>query len=211
MNAFIVRLWFAALSGRRYALIVFCGLVFAPTASGESMYVTDILRLGLHASSDTSDQPFRMLVSGDELETLERSRYYARVRTANGDVGWVKASYLIDEKPAQARLTELTRERDRLAGELATLSDRLSDNSNELESLRSEREGMEQNAAAVEAELDRLSTDNVKLTGKMAAYRYSLPMLWVFGIGVMTIVGGFLGGWWWADAKQRQRHGGFRI
>jgi len=211
MNAFIVVPWLAALSGRRLALLVLTALLITTPAFADSMYVTDILRLGLHASSDTSDQPFRMLASGDELEILERSRYYAQVRTANGDVGWVKASYLIDEKPAQARLTELTRERDRLASELATLSDRLSDNSNELESLRSEREGMEQNAAAVAKELDRLSTDNEKLTAKVAAYRYSVPMLWVFGIGVLTIVGGFLGGWWWADAKQRQRHGGFRI
>jgi hypothetical protein len=28
---------------------------------------------------------------------------------------------------------------------------------------------------------------------------------------VLTLVAGFLGGWWWLDAAIRRRYGGFRI
>ena len=55
----------------------------------------------------TSDTPFRTLVSGTELEILERNRFYAKVRTNTGEEGWVKAGYLVSAKPAAARAMEL--------------------------------------------------------------------------------------------------------
>src|SRR3970282_48196 len=75
-------------------------------AAAETAYVTDILRLGLHRAEDTSDRPFDNLVSGTELEVLERVPNFARVRTAAGQEGWVKSAYLVGEKPAQARIAE---------------------------------------------------------------------------------------------------------
>ena len=49
-------------------------------AAAETAYVTDTLRLGLHQAEDTSDRPFRNLESGQELEILSRSTYYAHVQ-----------------------------------------------------------------------------------------------------------------------------------
>ncbi|MDH3646796.1 MAG: TIGR04211 family SH3 domain-containing protein [Gammaproteobacteria bacterium] len=186
-------------------------LLVCPTAIAESLYVTDILRLGLHGSSDTSDAPFRILASGDELEILQRTTYYALVRTADGQEGWVKASYLTDDKPAQARLAELTLDRDSLATELALLRNRLAAHDNEMESVRSERESLKRNAATTTSELATLRADNEALSKKVATYKFSAPFRWLFAITTLTLVGGFIGGWWWTDARQRKRHGGFRI
>ena len=49
-------------------LIVLAAVVLAVPASAETAYVTDILRLGFHQAEDTSDRPFRTLLSGTELE-----------------------------------------------------------------------------------------------------------------------------------------------
>ena len=76
----------------------------AGVAAAETAYVTDSLRLGLHAAPDTSDRPFENLVSGTAVEVLERNPNYARVRLADGREGWVKATFLVDAKPAAARV-----------------------------------------------------------------------------------------------------------
>ena len=53
------------------------------------------------------------------MEILIRDRNYANVRLPDGTEGWVKAAYLVDEKPAKLIVTETLAERDRLADELA--------------------------------------------------------------------------------------------
>ncbi len=75
-------------------------------AAAETAYITDNLRLGLHQSEDTSDRAFRMLESGQELEIISRDRNYANVRLPDGTSGYVKAAYLVDEKPAKLIVAE---------------------------------------------------------------------------------------------------------
>ena len=102
-------------------------LLWMMALPAQAEYVTDELQLGLHIAEDTSDTPFRTLVSGTELEILERNRFYARVRTSAGEEGWVKAGYLISSKPVAARAMELeaanAKINDRLEKVLAQTSD----------------------------------------------------------------------------------------
>ena len=87
-------------------------------AVAETAYVTDTLNLGLHEAADTSDRPFRTLQSGQQFEVLSRDRYYAHVRLPDGATGYVKAAYIVDEKPAKLIVEQTAAERDRLAAEL---------------------------------------------------------------------------------------------
>ena len=86
---------------RHLAVFMALTLLLSPAARAETVYITDNLRLGLHKLADTSDRPFRTLESGTELEVLERSRNYARVRVTDGTVGYVKSAYLVTDKPAR--------------------------------------------------------------------------------------------------------------
>ncbi len=200
---------------RRYLLpagaITAIVLAMQTQAVAETLYVTDILRLGLHRASDTSDSPFRTLVSGDELEVIERTRYYAQVRTARGEVGWVKASYLTDEKPAQARLAELTEERDELSQRLSDLQAQLDTQEQELASLTTERGQLQQDAKVANAELATLRADNQRLGERVAQFRYSVSLRWVLLTAALMLAAGLLAGWLWYDWKHRQKHGGFRL
>ncbi|MDH3547693.1 MAG: hypothetical protein OEN22_11360, partial [Gammaproteobacteria bacterium] len=96
-------------------------LVLLPLfAMAETAYVTDNLRLGLHQAEDTSDRAFRMLDSGQAVEILSRNRNYANVQLPDGAQGYVKAAYLVDEKPAKLIVAETQAENERLAAELGT-------------------------------------------------------------------------------------------
>ena len=73
-------------------------LILLPVlAAAETAYVTDNLRLGLHAAEDTSDRAFRFLESGQAMEILSRDRNYANVRLPDGTEGWVKLEFTITE------------------------------------------------------------------------------------------------------------------
>ena len=82
-------------------------MVCAAGVSAETVYVTDILQLTMHEKQNSQGRLLRSLSSGTQLELLERSGYYAKVRTLDGLVGWTKAAFLVTDKPARSRLAEL--------------------------------------------------------------------------------------------------------
>jgi SH3 domain protein len=181
----------------------------AGTAAAERMYVTDSLRLGLYHSDDTSDKPFLNLVSGTELEVLERNSSLARVRTAAGEEGWVKSAFLVPDKPAQLRVAELEAELAGLRSETESHGPRATEETSE-HLAKSTVASKDPNDAMHEV-LGRLKRENEAYEARLESYRGSLPMPWVAAALVVALVGGFAAGLWWLDSLIRRRHGGFRV
>jgi SH3 domain protein len=180
-------------------------------ASAETVYVTDSLRLGLHAASDTNDQPLENLISGTALEVLERTTSYARVRTPDGREGWVKAVFIVTEKPAAARELELDTEIATLQGAVAEAKAAQTAAEQELSRLRAELQSTTGSAETIEEAMLRLEAENRAHEARFEEYRHTLPLKWVIPALVLTLVAGFLAGLWWLDALIRRRHGGFRV
>jgi SH3 domain protein len=193
------------------ALLAISTVVFAGAASGETAYVTDILRLGIHEAADTSDRPFENLVSGAALEVLERTSNYSRVRTEEGREGWVKSAYLVAEKPAQTRVAELEAELARLRAAAADAQSARLNAEGEATRLGRQMAASTGSTDAVQDTLDRLKRDNASYEERLDDYRGSLPWGWVAAALGVALVAGFVGGLWWLDAAIRRRHGGFRI
>ena len=176
----------------------------------ERMYVTDSLRLALYRSDDTSDKPLLNLVSGAEVDVLERNASLARVRTPAGDEGWVKAAFLVPEKPAQLRVAELEAELAGLRSEAAESHNARTVDEASDRVARPMATSKDPNAAMNEA-LGRLKRENAAYEERLESYRGSLPLPWVVAALALALVGGFAGGLWWLDALIRRRHGGFRV
>jgi len=187
-------------------------LVLVPLlATAETAYVTDTLQLGLHQASDTSDRPFRNLDSGQEMEILSRTTYYANVELPDGTQGWVKAGFLVNNKPAKLIVAETRAEADRLAGELEELRSAFAAPAATIDALN-------QQAAELQARLDdsvvktaELGEENASLRDRQTQYKNSMPLRWVAGAVGFCMIGGFLFGLWWVDQRSRRRHGGIRI
>jgi SH3 domain protein len=177
----------------------------------ETGYVTDSLRLGLHAAPDTSDRAFENLISGTAVEVLERNPSYARVRLPDGREGWVKATFLVETKPAAARVAELEAELETLR-EAATAA-KAAQNTAEQELARytAELQAKTGSAETFQETVERLREENSAHEQQLEAYRYSLPIKWVIPALVVVLVAGFFAGLWWLDALIRRRHGGFRV
>ena len=194
----------------RIVLAAICILSASQTAA-ETAYVTDILQLGLHAAEDTSDRPFRSLDSGQEMEVLSRTRYYANVQLPDGTTGYVKAGFLVDAKPAKLIVAETQAEVDRLSAELEETKQAFAAPSATIDALRGEVDDLKSRLAASETNATELGEQNESLRGRQAQYKNSMPLQWVGGAVVASLVGGFLLGLWWVDHRSRKRHGGIRI
>jgi SH3 domain protein len=181
------------------------------SASAETAYVTDQLRLGLHRAEDTSDRSFRTLESGQELEILSQTRNYANVRLPDGTVGYVKVAYLVTGKPAALIVAETQAENEKLQQELARTKSQFAGPAATIDAL--ERQVAEQHAALDEGNrrIAELRAQNEDYLSRQAQYRYSLPVSWVMGATSVCLIAGFLAGLWWIDYRSRKRHGGFRI
>lgn len=186
-------------------------LLLPVLAAAETAYVTDNLRLGLHAAEDTSDRAFRFLDSGQEMEILIRDRNYANVRLPDGVEGWVKSAYLVDEKPAKLIVAETIAERDRLAAELQETRQAFAEPAVVIDQLRNEASDLTGQLESARTQVDALEAENASIQGLKEEYRGSVPLRWVGGVIAVCLVVGFLAGLWWVDHRNRKRHGGIRI
>ncbi len=187
-------------------------LVLLPVlAAAETAYVTDNLRLGLHAAEDTSDRAFRFLDSGQAMEILIRDRNYANVRLPDGAEGWVKSAYLVDDKPAKLIVAETIAERDALVVELEEARQAFAAPAATIDALKSEAADLTQKLDTATADIAALQEENASIQGMKEQYRGSVPLSWVGGATLVMLVVGFLSGLWLADYRSRKRHGGIRI
>lgn len=183
----------------------------AAFAGAETAYVTDSLRLGLHAAADTSDRPFDNLTSGAALEVLERNPNYARVRLGDGREGWVKATYLVADKPAAARVAELEAEVEALKAAAATAKSAQAEAEHELGRFTAELQTKTGSTETLQETVQRLQAENRAHEARFETYRHMLPLKWVIPACAVALGAGFLAGLWWLDATIRRRHGGFRV
>jgi SH3 domain protein len=187
-------------------------LMMLPFAAfAETAYITDNLRLGLHQAADTSDRAFRTLESGQELEIISRNRNYANVSLPDGVQGYVKAAYLVFEKPAKLIVTETQSANENLKQELESLKAAFAAPAATIESLEQQIARKDADLENSSAKIAELTEENRDYQERYGQYKYSLPFKWVGGAMFVCLLGGYLIGLWWLDFQSRRRHGGIRI
>jgi len=174
---------------------------------GSVVYVTDQLRLGLYASEAASGRPQRTLISGAKLDVLERSLQTIRVRTEDGDEGWVKTAYLVDEAPAARRIEPLEADNARLT--------------TALETARAERQAAEQARAELATRLDSQSADiarleelqseNQALEARLDATGVRVSLPWLAAATALALLIGAVAGYLWLDRRVRRQFGGLKL
>jgi SH3 domain protein len=192
---------------RAFLLIILLPLA----ALAETAYITDNLRLGLHQAADTSDRAFRTLESGQALEILSRDVNYAHVSLPDGVEGYVKAAYLVFEKPAKLIVAETQATVDSLQSELDETKAAFAAPAATIESLRQQLDSSTAKIEAGAAEIAALTSELSSHRERQDDYKYSLPFKWVGGAMFVCLLGGFLFGLWWVDQQSRRRHGGVRV
>jgi SH3 domain protein len=180
-------------------------------AQAETAYVTDNLRLGLHQAQDTSDRSFRTLESGQNMEIINRDRNYAHVQLPDGTQGYVKAAYLVFDKPAKLIVAETQAQVDQLQAELNKTKEAFAVPGATIASLEQQ---LAETTVALEKNkilTDELAEQNDSYRDRHDQFKFSLPIAWVGGAMAVCLLAGFLLGLWWVDRNNRKRHGGIRV
>lgn len=185
-----------------------CGalLLALPARAAEIVYVTDELRLGMYDNEQTNGRPFKSLVSGDRLEVLERSLMSIRVRTDDGEEGWVKTAYVVTKEPARRRVAGLEKTNGELEQANAELTAKLGTAEDSIGTLRRE-------LASVESEVEELPAlreAHAALVAEAASRELRVPVLWVAIAVVAALTLGIAAGYYWLDRKVRSHFGGIR-
>jgi SH3 domain protein len=194
-------------------------LSVAFNAAAETRYVTDILQLSLYQEINSGGELLRRLSSGTELELLETSGFYARVRTQDGVEGWTKAGFLISEKPARGQLADLKAENAMLQEQLKTRQQALETAQGEMtkatdkesQALAEMAERLE-SAETIAARVGQLEQENERLRQQPDSVEQTMiPLGWgLIGSGVALVLG-IAGGIALFDYRSRKRHGGYRV
>ncbi|MEN7342784.1 MAG: TIGR04211 family SH3 domain-containing protein [Pseudomonadota bacterium] len=190
-----------------------CGLSITTSAMAqdETVYVTDVLRLGLHAAADTSDRAFRSLESGQAMTVISRDRSFANVRLPDGTEGYVKAAYLVDEKPARLVVAEAEARSTALTTELDDVRARFSGSAARISELETALTASSEEVAVLSSQLETATAATAEFEAKFQQYGLALPLPMALAAFVVALILGFAAGFWWIDSRSRKRHGGFRI
>jgi len=144
---------------------------FAATAHAEVVYVTDRLLVMLR-SEQGGGEKIAKLFSDAPLQLLEKSGRYVKVRTEDGQEGWVEEQYTTTEPPKQIVITSLEVEIKRLEANLNQLAKERGPLGEQLEKSKREHaeqvKMLEENASRLQNERDQLAT---RFQEMEAAYR----------------------------------------
>ena len=163
-------------------LLGLCAVLLTPTwGRAETRYVTDEVQITLRAGDSTRYKILKMLPSGTPLEVLgvNQTTKFARVRTADGTVGYVPEDQLKSEPAArnrlaelEARLAELQQNPDAVAARFAKTQAELAELKSRYQQLERDKQRLEQDLATIRhasANVLEVTTDRERLRVQVAA------------------------------------------
>ena len=209
------------------ACVLLLGLACAARA-GQTFYVTDEVEITLRAGPGLDYKILTMLTTGTPLEKLEESEGWARVRTRDGQEGWVVARYLTGDLPkgpqleaARRELAEVGAENDRLRGENSALRRRAEQAEGKARQLAARLQKVEKefarwkeeyaDAVALKNRLDAAERERAaaqeelgRLRTENAALRQRERFYWFFS-GALVLLAGWILGYLYASSRYRAK------
>lgn len=201
------------LNGLRITALLLMACMFS-SASAETMYVAERIRIGLRAETAESSTVVKTIESDTALEVLQRMDRFAQVREPQGAVGWIEARYLSAEPPARVQLSKLQEELTKARAQLTDAQAQLKKSQATIADQATKLKELEKNSAdksAVSPANPATNTADIRAAVKpvtQTGYRFSF--LWL-AISFAMLGMGFVGGILWLRESIRRRSGGMYL
>ena len=201
-------------------ILFYCvtALLLSTMAQANTIYVTDSLQLKLRASADTNGDIVTTLHSGQKLTLLEQQSKFSKVKTNDGQTGWVQTWFLTDEPPATYIVNQVTKEKENLETKLTSANEKLknfdSATARENKSLKNSVESLSKKINQLSEERNDLSNKLEAQTSELAKYRfaeqYDLRVI-VIGFFLLSFALGVWATRVWTRQQERKRLSGYRL
>ena len=198
-------------------LILFTGII-PLVLQANTIYVTDSLQLKLRASASTEGDIVTTLHSGQKLTIVAKEKNFTKVKTEEGEAGWVQSWFLTDKPPATFVVNEVTRQKEELEEKLNRAVEKLknfdSATARENQSLKNSKKILADKITQLTSQNNLL---NNKLEGQdkeLAKYRfaeqYDLRLI-VAVFFLISFILGFLFALIWSRSREKKRLSGYRL
>jgi SH3 domain protein len=200
--------------------------LFSASVYGETMYVSDILKLTLRTGPSIENKIIAVIESGQMMEVIQYGDEWSKVRLPSGKEGWVLSRYLTTDETNNIKLerleamhnnltiqaAELLEENNRLKTENTRLSAEFEAGQKELVKTKSDYEALKAESAeflTLKANYNRAASQLAEQTARAKQLEEQLSSLemntyikwFLAGSGVLII--GFLIGF--STKRQRRR------
>lgn len=139
-------------------------------AHADRRYVSDMLIITLSEGQGTEYKVIRTLKTGTPIEVLEESGRYLRVRTEEGEEGWVAKQYISSEIPKALIIAGLNQETNWLSARVEELEKRQALLLDQLKDAERSHAGkvkeLEKNANNYREEVSRMTVELRQITEK---------------------------------------------
>lgn len=121
-------------------------------------YVSDQLVITLRTGQGSAYQIIRTLPSGTRLDVIETTDTgYARVRTDDGDEGWIRSQYLSPEPIARLKLVSAEKKLGKLEADNTSLHEKSQELRKQRSDLKNKNKDLLTRVKAAESQLSRLN------------------------------------------------------
>lgn len=214
------------LKGFRLWIMVLLLCLFSGAAYGETMYVSDVLKLTLRTGPSIENKIISVINSGQMMEIIDFGEEWSQVKLPNGKEGWVLSRYLTSNETNNIKLerleakhknliiqsAELLEENNRLKAENKRFSTEFNTNQKQLVKTQSDYEELKAESAeflTLKTNYERAASQLAEQTAKAKKLEEELSSLemntyikwFLAGSGVLIV--GFLIGF--STKRQRRR------
>ncbi|HEB56946.1 MAG TPA: TIGR04211 family SH3 domain-containing protein [Gammaproteobacteria bacterium] len=179
-------------------------LMLVSVAQARMIYINDNLRVGVRSEPSSRVAPFSVVVTGMKLEVLEQLPDYLKIRTAKGEVGWIKDIYVSDQPPAVMRIKTLKTRYQELKQQILEQDDSI--------------KILETANLALNEQIDNLKKDRSRWQLEKARSDYLQQEAvngrfwwWISLAGLLLVAAAFTSGMIWYRQQTMKRLGGLRV
>jgi SH3 domain protein len=137
--------------------------LFSTFVYGETMYVSDRLKLTLRTGPSTENKILAVIESGQMLDVVEPGNEWSRVQLSNGKEGWVLSRYLTPNETNNIKLERVQTKHKNLMIQAAALLE-------ENNKLKAENKGLGSDSTANQKQLDKIKNDYEILKAEAAEF-----------------------------------------
>ena len=204
---------------RQLTVLLFFLVVYLPTLGlASTIYVTDSLQLKLRVTATTDGTVVTTLHSGQKLQVLEQQSKFTKVKTDDGQSGWVQSWFLTEEIPATYLVNQLTKDKESLETKLQVASDKLKNfdsvTAQENKTLKNTVESLSSKINRLTKEQDTLANKLAAQNSELAKYRfaeqYDLRLITTIFF-LIAFTAGIWASHFWRRTRERKRLCGYHL
>lgn len=209
--------------------LVACSLAMANIVLAEQRYVVDTIVVSLREGPGSQYKAIKTVQTGQSMEVIESKNNFLRVRTSEGDEGWLPSQYTASQPTSANVLQELQEKVNLLTTQNEQLKAQISDNvsastsgvneSSGLKKLQQKLDSMTEQYSLLEADskdILQIRDENKRLKSELTATQTNMEILqrdnkftamrqsiyWFLAGGGVFLAGWIVGKF----SSRRQRH-----